>query len=78
MGNSLYKKLIEIDCKIEGWCSDLWFEVTPQSMAILDKHNKNKSLLIGYSNDRKWFGVLFAYDPYWDKCQETINKRIGL
>ena len=49
--------------------SDLYFQKTPESMAILaqfPEHKVNSSLFLHQTTRETWIDVPFAFDPFWE------------
>jgi hypothetical protein len=67
---TLYQELKEAGIKIDSHESDLYFENTPESRAILEKYpleKKNSTRFQSSIDGTPWIDVPFAYLPFWEK-----------
>jgi hypothetical protein len=69
---SLYEQLKAAGVQIDNNSSDLYFEVTQESLSILAQHPDKKQLAKHFVNQRPpnkgkdWIEVPFAYLPWWE------------
>lgn len=72
---TLYQKVIKLNVYVSGYYSDLYVEVTPETLAIVKayEYEKQVTTFMNQINGKHCFDIPFAYDPYWEKkrsCHE--------
>lgn len=67
---SLYTELVEAGIDINSHESDLYFPVSKESTAILDRHPElTWSTFIHQATGISWYDVPFMYEPWWRERQ---------
>lgn len=75
---SLYEEIKAAGIPVDNHESDLYFQDTEESRAILAKHrpeDKNATTFINQAEPHKgerWIDVPFAFTPFWEKRQRQI------
>lgn len=64
---SLYTDLIGAGQPVSNWQSDLYCPVNEVTRALLKQHDKKATAFKSKIDQKLWFEVPFAYDPYWEK-----------
>jgi hypothetical protein len=67
---SLYQDLVDAGVKIDHHESDLYFQATEKSLAILAKYPEKKEIaspFIDSIEHKPWIDIPFAYLPFWEK-----------
>lgn len=67
---SLYTDLVAAGIELSNWRSDLYFPVTPETTAILQRHPQqlaNATIFTSNIDKRRMYDVPFNYEPYWEK-----------
>ena len=70
MENNLYEAIKKSGIQIQNHYSDLYFPVTPESVAILAQYPRNQRITRTFVNQVEgglWYDVPFAYLPYWEE-----------
>ncbi len=66
---SLYEALKAAGIQVANHESDLYFPITAESTAILDRYPTSKGNAEQFNNQvegGRWYDVPFAYTPWWD------------
>jgi hypothetical protein len=65
---SIYEQLKAAGVPIGSHESDLYAKVTPESTKIIDayKLKSNVTTFISNRDDKPWYDIPFAYDPFWE------------
>lgn len=74
---SLYQDLVNAGVQIDHHQSDLYFEITKQSLAILEKYPDKKQIatkFVSQIDNKLWVDVPFAYLPFWKNKECIIFK----
>lgn len=82
---SLYQKLKEANVQMDSHESDLYFEITKESMEILRQHRIEWKEENGTPFDTEsfrnnitgtlWMDVPLSYDPFWEAVAEKARLR---
>jgi len=66
---TIYKALTDAGIPTDNWASDLYFPVTEESTAIVQKHHGIMNIKTFRNNHdgTLWYEAPFAYDPYWQR-----------
>lgn len=66
---SLYAELIAAGVEIANHESDLYYPVTPETTAILQRHPLERqctTTFIHQLHGQRWYDTAFAYVPWWE------------
>lgn len=76
MAENVYEALVEAKITIDSHESDLYFPVTEQTTAILDKFPEDKKRVKMFVSQIAphvfWYDLPFAYLPYWDAKRKRL------
>ena len=66
---TIYKELKEAGVELSNHESDLYAQVTPESVEIVNKyeHKGNVTRFTSNIDKEQWFDIPFAFDPWWEK-----------
>lgn len=64
---SIYTDIIAAGIEVDHHESDLYFPVTPESTAILDRHPGVQKYRFTHEVTKSpWYEVPFMYEPFWE------------
>ena len=70
---SLYRELYDAGCKLDHHESDLYVLSTPESCAIIAKHEKAHGVHLAkqwFRSDQDgklWIDLAFMFEPFWER-----------
>ena len=76
MENNLYEAIKKAGIQIQNHYSDLYFPVTPESVAILAQYPAAKRIATTFTNQVEgglWYEVPFAFRPYWEERKSRLQ-----
>lgn len=80
MTATLYGDLLAAGVQMDSHKSDLYFQDTPESLAILRKYPDSAHLAEPFTNrldGSRWWEVPFAFLPWWERREQTDEMRAG-
>jgi hypothetical protein len=72
----IYEELKAAGVPLDHHESDLYAKVTPESRAIVKAYRFRSQVSVFTSNTdgEPWYDVPFAYQPFWDRVAERVDK----
>jgi hypothetical protein len=67
---SIYTEMVAAGVPIESHFSDMYAPINDITTGIVNRykcHGGNVETFISQLDDKLWYDVPFAYDPYWEK-----------
>jgi hypothetical protein len=77
----LYHDIKAAGIAFSNHSSDLYFEATPEALAILSRYPLEKGNATRFINQapphkgQLWVDVPFAFEPFWDRAAEDAARR---
>lgn len=67
--SELYDAVVAAGIQMYNHESDLYIPVTPATIDLIGEYEFSKNVTQFRSNidDRMWFDIPFAYQPFWDR-----------
>lgn len=62
---TIYEDLLAAGIQVSNHESDLYCPVTPESRALVRKHELMVTTFINQVEGGTWYDIPFAYDPFW-------------
>ena len=79
MTATLYGDLLAAGVQMDSHESDLYFQDTPESLAILRKYPDSAQIAEPFTklDGSRWWEVPFAFLPWWERRTQAAEMRTG-
>jgi hypothetical protein len=66
---SLYDQMVATGVTIENHYSDMYVPVNETTTKLVNESGRVFSMFKSQIDDKMWYDIPFAYQPFWDKVQ---------